>query len=142
LGNTIVLVEHDREVLEAADRLFDFGPGAGRFGGTITGQGAPSALKRSAASLTGKFLAGKEQIPIPAKRRISADASPPGGGWLEIQGARLHNLRSVDLRIPLGTLCCVTGVSGSGKSSLIEETLSRAVAKHLHNTRETPGPFD
>jgi excinuclease ABC subunit A len=142
LGNTVILVEHDREVLESADRLFDFGPGAGRFGGTIVGQGAPGALKRSPNSLTGKFLSGKEQIAIPAKRRIAAESQPPGGGWLEIRGARLHNLRNVDLKIPLGTLCCVTGVSGSGKSSLIEETLSRAVAKHLHNARETPGPYD
>jgi excinuclease ABC subunit A len=142
LGNTVILVEHDREVLEAADRLFDFGPGAGRFGGTIVGQGAPEALKRSPHSLTGKFLAGNEQIAIPATRRMATGYGPPGGGWLEIQGARLHNLRSVDLRIPLGTLCCVTGVSGSGKSSLIEETLSRAVAKHLHNSRETPGPYE
>ncbi|MBI3864803.1 MAG: excinuclease ABC subunit UvrA, partial [Planctomycetia bacterium] len=142
LGNTVVLVEHDREVLESADRLFDFGPGAGRFGGNIVGQGTPGALKRIPESLTGKFLSGREQIAIPATRRISAGAQPPGGGWLEVHGARLHNLRNVDLRIPLGTLCTVTGVSGSGKSSLIEETLSRAVAKHLHNSRETAGPFD
>jgi excinuclease ABC subunit A len=142
LGNTVILVEHDREVLEAADRLYDFGPGAGRFGGTIVGQGAPGALKRAPNSLTGKFLSGKEEIAIPAIRRIDSMGQPPGGGWLEIRGARLHNLRSVDLRIPLATLCCVTGVSGSGKSSLIEETLSRAVAKHLHNARETAGPFD
>jgi excinuclease ABC subunit A len=142
LGNTLILVEHDREVLEAADRLYDFGPGAGRFGGTIVGQGAPGALKRAPNSLTGKFLSGKEEIAIPSVRRIDAKGEPPGGDWLEIRGARHHNLRSVDLRIPLATLCCVTGVSGSGKSSLIEETLSRAVAKHLHNARETPGPFD
>ena len=142
LGNTVILVEHDREVLEAADCLYDFGPGAGRFGGTIVGRGAPGALKRAPNSLTGKFLSGKEEIAIPATRRIDAKGQPPGGDWLEIRGARHHNLRSVDLRIPLATLCCVTGVSGSGKSSLIEETLSRAVAKHLHNARETAGPFD
>ncbi len=142
LGNTVILVEHDREVLEAADRLYDFGPGAGRFGGTIVGQGTPGALKRAPDSLTGKFLSGKEEIAIPAVRRIDDKGQPPGGGWLEIRGARHHNLRSVDLRIPLATLCCVTGVSGSGKSSLIEETLSRAVAKHLHNSREAAGPFD
>ncbi|MBS0265776.1 MAG: excinuclease ABC subunit UvrA, partial [Planctomycetes bacterium] len=142
LGNTVILVEHDREVLEAADRLFDFGPGAGRFGGTIVAEGAPGPFKRAARSLTGKYLSDQEQIAIPANRRMRADALPPGGGWLAVQGARLHNLRNVDLRIPLGTLCCVTGVSGSGKSSLIEETLSRAVAKHLHNARETPGPYE
>jgi excinuclease ABC subunit A len=142
LGNTVILVEHDREVLEAADRLFDFGPGAGRFGGTIVGHGTPRMLRRAPGSLTGKFLSGKEEIAIPAKRRMTTDCHPPGGGWLEIRGARLHNLRHVDLRIPLGALCCVTGVSGSGKSSLIEETLSRAVAKYLHNAREAPGPYD
>lgn len=142
LGNTVILVEHDREVLESADRLFDFGPGAGRFGGTIVGAGTPGALKKIPGSLTGKFLAGKEEISIPASRRMDANPLPPGGGWLEIRGARHHNLRSVDLRIPLGTLCCVTGVSGSGKSSLIEETLARAVAKHLHNARDISGPFN
>ncbi len=142
LGNTVILVEHDREVLESADRLFDFGPGAGRFGGTITASGAPTVLKKLPNSLTGKFLSGKEEIAIPAERRMNASSPPPGGGWLEVHGARHHNLRNVDLRIPLGTLCCITGVSGSGKSSLIEETLARAVAKHLHNAREVSGPFD
>ena len=142
LGNTVVLVEHDREVLEAADQLYDFGPGAGRFGGKIVGQGTPRALSSSAESLTGKYLSGREEIAIPARRRMSSADNPPGGGWLEIFGARLHNLRGVHLRIPLGTLCCATGVSGSGKSSLIEETLSRAVARHLHNSRENPGPYD
>ncbi len=142
LGNTVVLVEHDREVLESADRLFDFGPGAGRFGGTIVGEGPPATLKKAPQSLTGKFLAGREEIAIPETRRLASTSSPPGGGWLEIRGARHHNLRNVDLRIPLGTLCCVTGVSGSGKSSLIEETLARAVARHLHNARDVSGPFD
>jgi excinuclease ABC subunit A len=142
LGNTVILVEHDREVLESADRLYDFGPGAGRFGGTIVGQGSPGALKRVPNSLTGRYLSAREEIAIPEFRRIDSHGQPPGGGWLEIRGARHHNLRSVDLRIPLATLCCVTGVSGSGKSSLIEETLSRAVAKHLHNARETPGAYD
>jgi len=142
LGNTVILVEHDREVLESADRLFDFGPGAGRFGGTIVGDGTPAALKKAPDSLTGKFLSGREEIAIPETRRLDSTRQPPGGGWLEIHGARHHNLRNVDLRIPLGTLCCITGVSGSGKSSLIEETLARAVAKHLHNSREVSGPFD
>ncbi len=177
LGNTVVLVEHDREVLESSDRLFDFGPGAGRFGGTIVDAGAPRELMKRGISLTGKYLGGKEEIPIPAQRRMPAalpplgrggsggdmagttqstavqppqpprpkgmdSKAPPGGGWLEILGARHHNLRDVDLRIPLGTLTCITGVSGSGKSSLIEETLSRAVARKLHNSRELPGAFE
>ena len=144
LGNTVVLVEHDREVLDAADRLYDFGPGAGRFGGTIVGQGTPRELKKSTSSLTGKFLAGREQIPIPAERRldvglIPGESSTPGAGWLELLGCTHHNLHDIDLRIPLGTLTCVTGVSGSGKSSLIEDTLARVVSRRLHGSRETPG---
>ena len=238
LGNTIVMVEHDREVLMAADRLYDFGPGAGRFGGTITAQGTPREMSKSELSLTGKYLSGREEIAIPSVRRMSPlqpdvrqhgvvpsppssgetvrvrgasgentsrlqDASalltsaqgnaikkssrsskaatpieapltltvspedggegtgenipsnalralgsrhsflvPPGGGWLELLGARQHNLRNVDLRIPLGTFTCITGVSGSGKSSLIEDTLARAVARKLHRASTQPGPYD
>lgn len=176
LGNTIIMVEHDREVLEAADRLYDFGPGAGRFGGTITAQGSPRELLKSEDSLTGKYLSGREDIVIPSERRMRLDSqgtdadltaktstkkskskigkstlleaadplqmTPPGGGWLELLGARQHNLRNVDLRIPLGTLTAVTGVSGSGKSSLIDDTLARAVAHKLHRASTQPGPFD
>jgi excinuclease ABC subunit A len=145
LGNTLVLVEHDRKVLGAADRLFDFGPGAGRFGGTITAEGTPKELSRKSASLTGQYLSGKKEIAIPTVRRmklVGSEDVPPGGGWLELLGAREHNLRSVDLRIPLGTFTCVTGVSGSGKSSLIEDTLARAVAKKLNRATDTPGPHD
>lgn len=117
LGNTLVLVEHDREVLEASDRLYDFGPGAGRLGGTIVGEGTHKGLGRSKTSLTGRYLANKEEIPIPKSRRTSGVKSdqPPGGGWLELLGVRHRNLRDVDLQIPLGTMTCVTGVSGSGK---------------------------
>jgi len=167
LGNTLVLVEHDREVLAAADQLYDFGPGAGRFGGNVVGQGSPKQLGKQKESLTGQYLSGGQSIPIPANRRMpgireiaAAEAksasgngkskkqgeknsvSPPGGGWLELRGARMHNLRDVDLRIPLGTLTCITGVSGSGKSSLVEETLAKAVAKRLHRAQELPGPHD
>ena len=179
LGNTVVMVEHDREVLQAADRLYDFGPGAGRFGGTITAQGTPRELNRSDASLTGKFLSGREEIVIPNVRRMggapavepvaaplempklkrkkgtkkvpltteetivaNTSSVPPGGGWLELLGARQHNLRNVDLRIPLGTLTAVTGVSGSGKSSLIDDTLARAIARDLHRASTQPGPYD
>ena len=158
LGNTLILVEHDREVLAAADRLYDFGPGAGRFGGTLVGTGSPKELMRQDASLTGKYLSGREEIPIPIERRMKSaeqsrrqagllidDAEPrptPGEGWLELQGARMHNLRGVNLRIPLGTFTVITGVSGSGKSSLIEDTLAKAIAKRLHRAQEQPGPFD
>jgi len=144
LGNTMILVEHDRDVLNAADRLYDFGPGAGRLGGQIVAKGTPRQLQRSARSLTGKFLSDRKTIPIPSQRRFTHDRDtlPPAGAWLELRGARHNNLRSVDLRIPLGTLVCVTGVSGSGKSSLIESTLSRAVARKLHKAHEAPGPYD
>jgi excinuclease ABC subunit A len=164
LGNTLVLVEHDREVLRAADRLYDFGPGAGRLGGTITAEGSPEQLGRSGESLTGQFLSGRREIPIPVERRmpraerqelqgqgtdrkphkptpLSSQLTAPRG-WLELTGARHHNLRNVHLKIPLGTLTVVTGVSGSGKSSLIQETLAKAVARKLHRVNETPGAFD
>jgi len=159
LGNTVVLVEHDREVLEAADRLYDFGPGSGRFGGTITASGTPAALTKSpAGSLTAEYLAGKKSIPVPIRRRMqlagkqkaisdpadvpTAYPEAPGGGWLELTGCRQNNLRHVDLRIPLGTLTCITGLSGSGKSSLIQETLARAVARVLRRQGPAPGPYD
>ncbi|MCL4112621.1 UNVERIFIED_CONTAM: hypothetical protein GTU68_044007 [Idotea baltica] len=165
LDNTLVLVEHDREVLNAADHLYDFGPGAGRFGGTVVGHGTPKQLAKSKKSLTGEFLSGRKDIAIPTERRVqrltpaerkalnatkpdggnplgSVWSLPPGGGWLQLKGARLHNLRNVDLRIPLGTMTVVTGVSGSGKSSLIENTLARSVANKLHRSTESPGPYD
>lgn len=181
LGNTLILVEHDREVLNAADQLYDFGPGAGRFGGTVVGKGTPKQLPKSKTSLTGDFLSGKKNIAIPTERRIQRLSAvekkalvaakpksgtkskkpsgvtrfdgadnplenewtiPPGGGWLQLKGARLHNLRNVDLRIPLGTMTVVTGVSGSGKSSLIENTLARSVANKLHRSTDSPGPYD
>ena len=159
LGNTVVLVEHDREVLEAADRLYDFGPASGRFGGNVVAEGTPKQIARqSKASLTGAYLSGSKGIPIPEHRRMQrsdgkADpvtameslkevyGDPPGGVWLEILGCQQNNLRDVDLRIPLGALTCVTGLSGSGKSSLIQETLARAVARHLKLKGPTPGPF-
>lgn len=166
LGNTLVLVEHDRELLEQADRLYDFGPGAGRFGGTVTGIGTPKQLKKQTASLTGQYLANKKTIPIPKTRRIDSltslkkttsktttktktaatldetKLSTPGNGWLQLLGAKHHNLRDVDLRLPLGTLIGITGVSGSGKSTLIEETLAKALAKKLHRAGDNPAPFD
>lgn len=159
LGNTVVLVEHDREVLEASDRLYDFGPGSGRFGGTVVAEGTPKQIARqSQSSLTGGYLSGKLSIPVPIRRRMQrvdhkstpvlelseltqAYGTPPGNAWLEILGCMQNNLRNVDLCLPLGTLTCVTGLSGSGKSSLIQETLARAVARHLRLRGPAPGPF-
>ena len=149
LGNTVLLVEHDREVLDAADRLYDFGPGAGRLGGTVVAQGTPAEMKRNTASMTGSYLGGSRSIPIPAVRRVTDAAVPEtqsgrkakskksdqepstSQDWLELLGAAQHNLRHVDLRIPLGTLTCITGVSGSGKSSLLMNTLPPAVARRF-----------
>ncbi|HWL09581.1 MAG TPA: excinuclease ABC subunit UvrA [Planctomicrobium sp.] len=160
LGNTVVLVEHDREVLAAADRLYDFGPGSGRFGGSVIAEGSPKELtKHPHGSLTAEYLSGQKSIPIPLRRRMQltdeasgpvidfrqikeAYGDAPGGAWLEMTGCRQNNLRDVDLRIPLGTLVCITGLSGSGKSSLIQETLARAVARHLRRQGPAPGPHD
>ncbi|HUG90968.1 MAG TPA: excinuclease ABC subunit UvrA, partial [Planctomycetaceae bacterium] len=152
LGNTVVLVEHDREVLWAADRLYDFGPGAGRLGGTVTGEGRPRELARKRASLTGQFLSGRREIVIPKQRRMASvfegeqstkhKAQSTTQHWLELLGCRHNNLKNVDLRIPLGTFTCVTGVSGSGKSSLIEDTLAKAVTRKLHRSSDTPAPHD
>lgn len=137
LGNTVLLVEHDREVLDAADRLYDFGPGAGRLGGTVVASGTPAELKQQAAlSLTGGYLSGARSIPLPPQRRNATN-----GPFLELLGASQNNLRQIDLRIPLKTLTCITGVSGSGKSSLIMNTLAPAVAKKLSLSTESPGVF-
>ena len=159
LGNTVVLVEHDREVLEAADRLYDFGPGSGRFGGTVVAEGTPKQIgRKTKTSLTGAYLSGAKRIPIPRLRRMQRDdgaedpsetrsgihdlySHPPSGAWLRMTECQQNNLRSVDLRVPLGTLTCVTGLSGSGKSSLVQETLARAVARHLKRQGPAPGPF-
>jgi excinuclease ABC subunit A len=178
LGNTVLLVEHDREVLDAADRLFDFGPGAGRLGGSVVAQGTPAELKKNKASMTGGYLGTRLQIPVPMVRRVGGSVSDPQPGdvppandppkkkaatkkakaavavraadpdlgqvglqWLELLGASQNNLRNVDLRIPLKTFTCITGVSGSGKSSLLMNTLAPAVARRLNMVAESPGAF-
>ena len=135
LGNTVVLVEHDKEVIEAADRLIDFGPGSGRLGGTITAEGTPKQVARKKVSVTGRYLSGKDEIKVPSTRRSS------DGKAVVLGGVKHHNLRNVDLTLPLGTLTLITGVSGSGKSSLIEGTLAPAVARALGQSGKTPGPF-
>jgi excinuclease ABC subunit A len=140
LGNTLVLVEHDREVIEAADHLVDFGPGSGEGGGRITAAGSPRKVKASASSLTGTYLSGQAAIPVPSNRRpAERDSGRPA---LVIKGARQHNLRNLDVRIPLGVVTAVTGVSGSGKSSLVEDILWKAAARALHRAQLTPGAFE
>ncbi len=137
LGNTLVLVEHDREVIESADYLVDFGPGSGDGGGEVTAAGAPSAVRKVETSLTGRYLAGREAIPVPTHRRVF-----DGGPAIEVIGARHNNLKNVDAGFPVGLVTLVTGVSGSGKSSLVEDVLWKAAARTLHRAKVTPGAHE
>ena len=133
-GNSVIVVEHDKEMIEAADFVVDIGPGAGIHGGQIMNAGPISELN-SQDSLTTKYLTGEMKIEIPAKRRKG------NGKFLELNGATGHNLKNVDLKIPLGTLCCITGVSGSGKSSLINHTLYPILLAHIYNGVKKPLPY-
>jgi excinuclease ABC subunit A len=136
LGNTVLVVEHDEDAIRAADHLVDMGPGAGAHGGKVIAQGTPEEVMKNSASLTGQYLSGFRQIPIPKARR---EPPPKNGRWLTVKGAKENNLQNVTASIPLGTFTCVTGVSGSGKSTLIVETLYKALAKRLNGAREHPG---
>jgi excinuclease ABC subunit A len=132
LGNTVIVVEHDEGTMRAADHIVDLGPGAGEHGGHVVAEGPPAKVKRVSQSLTGQYLAGKRQIPVPAERRAAK-------GGIEVLGAEQHNLKRIDVEFPLGVFCCVTGVSGSGKSTLVNEILFRAVANRLHRAKLRPG---
>jgi excinuclease ABC subunit A len=132
LGNSVLVVEHDAETIEAADYVVDFGPGAGRQGGHVVSAGTPQELARDPRSLTGRFMAGTERIEVPAQRRTPS-------GWIELRGARDHNLKNVDARFPLGVLVAVTGVSGAGKSSLINGTLHPALRRKLTGSYDQVG---
>ncbi len=133
LGNSVLVVEHDEETIAAADHVIDMGPAAGIHGGQVIAQGTPQQIQENPDSLTGDYLSGKRYIMVPTERRSTER-------WLEIIGARANNLQDVDVKIPLGVLTCITGVSGSGKSSLVIETLYKALAQKLHRTREKSGP--
>jgi excinuclease ABC subunit A len=136
LGNTVLVVEHDREAILAADHVVDLGPGAGVHGGQVVASGTPAEIMANAASLTGQYLAGRREIPLPSARR---EFDPQL--VLEIKGARGNNLKGVDVQIPVGLMTCVTGVSGSGKSTLVNDTLYRLTAKHINRSAEEPAPF-
>ena len=141
LGNTVVVVEHDRDVVASADHALDFGPGSGREGGTIVAQAPPARLPRLAASVTGPYLATKRACDAVLQTKLARGRREPQG-WIEIRGVRHRTLRGLDARIPLGVLAAVTGPSGSGKTSLVLEVLWRAVARRLHAAREQPGQHD
>ena len=135
LGNTLVVVEHDEETMLEADHIVDIGPGAGAHGGYVVAQGTAEEIMANPASITGAYLSGRRRVPLPAFRR-----SP--SGWITVRGARANNLKDVTARIPLGVITCVTGVSGSGKSSLVNEILFKALSRTLNRSRTRPGDHD
>jgi excinuclease ABC subunit A len=137
LGNSVIVVEHDEDMIRSADYVLDMGPGAGEHGGQIVAQGTPAELAANEHSLTGQYLSGTRAIAIPPRRAVTPDQP-----WLELKGCRGNNLKAVDLAIPTGKLVCITGVSGSGKSTLINDTLATAVAQKLHRAQTEPAPYD
>jgi excinuclease ABC subunit A len=136
IGNTVIVVEHDEDAILAADYVVDIGPGAGIHGGHIVAQGTPREIMASPNSITGQYLTGARQIPMPKRRR------KPNGKALTVVGARANNLRNVTAAIPLGLFTCITGVSGGGKSTLLIDTVYKAVARRLNGAREHPGAHD
>ena len=137
LGNTVIVVEHDEDTMRHADHLIDIGPGAGIHGGHIVAQGTAAEVMKNKKSLTGQYLSGAKFIAVPERRRTA-----PKNKKITITGARANNLKHVNADIPLGTFTCVTGVSGGGKSTLVIETLYKAINRRLHHSRETPGEHD
>ena len=154
LGNTLLVVEHDRDVIASSDQLCDFGPGSGPMGGTVVAQGSPKQIVKQKGSITGPFIDGSKGIELPSRRRIEVPTDAPAScadwtslvdvakGWLTIQGARANTLRNINVSLPLGCLTAVTGPSGSGKSSLINSILYPSLARTLHRADLQAGPHD
>ncbi len=132
LGNTLIVVEHDEDTMRAADCIVDIGPGAGEHGGELVAIGTAEEIMQNENSITGAYLSGREQIPVPSERKQPT-------GWLTVRGAKQNNLKDIDVSFPLGVFTCVTGVSGSGKSSLVNEILYKSLAKQLNRARTIPG---
>ena len=132
LGNSVLVVEHDEDTMRAADCIVDIGPGAGEHGGEVVAIGTAEEIMKNEKSITGAYLSGRIQIPVPSERRKPA-------GWLTVKGAAENNLKNIDVKFPLGVMTCVTGVSGSGKSSLVNEILYKALAKKLNRSHTIPG---
>jgi excinuclease ABC subunit A len=135
LGNTVLVVEHDEQMMRAADHLVDMGPGAGEHGGHVVADGPAEEVERNPASLTGKFLSGDREIAVPDRRT-------DGNGVFTVRGASMHNLKSIDVEFPVGKFICVTGVSGSGKSTLVNEIVYKSLANRLHRVRVKPGDHE
>ncbi|TYQ16173.1 UNVERIFIED_CONTAM: excinuclease ABC subunit A [Acetivibrio alkalicellulosi] len=136
LGNTLIVVEHDEDTMYASDYIIDLGPGAGVHGGQIVAKGTIEEIKQSPDSVTGQYLSGRKYIEIPEKRRKQ------NGKWIEVVGAKENNLKNIDIKIPLGVFTCITGVSGSGKSSFVNEILYKKLANELNKAKMTPGNHD
>ena len=136
MGNTVLVVEHDAETMLDADWIVDLGPGAGVLGGWVVAEGTPPQIMANPSSLTGMYLSGKLKVKSPNGRRRVGDR------WLTVVGARQNNLKNLTIRLPVGVFTCVTGVSGSGKSSLVSQTLYPALARTLHRSQDQPGDFD
>jgi excinuclease ABC subunit A len=137
LGNSVIVVEHDEDMIRQADWVVDMGPGAGEHGGQIVAEGTPQQIEQNPASLTGQYMSGAQAIAIPPRRPMDQEQT-----WLSLTGCRGNNLKSVELRIPSGKFVCVSGVSGSGKSTLINDTLAVVMSRALHHAQSEPAPFD